>query len=62
MNHPRDGQSQEPTEPRVEKDADEPHVLTTNQLFGSNHELLIDHAGEVYRLRITRNNKLILTK
>lgn len=32
------------------------------ELMGSARELLIEHAGEEYRLRITRNGKLILTK
>ncbi len=31
-------------------------------LFGSAHEVLIEHAGEEYRLRLTRQGKLILTK
>ena len=37
-------------------------VLTTEQLFGKRQEIAIVHDGEAYRLRITRNNKLILTK
>ena len=36
--------------------------LTTDELFGSRQEIAIIHDGEEYRLRITRNNKLILTK
>jgi hemin uptake protein HemP len=31
-------------------------------LFGSGREILILHEGEIYRLRVTRNGKLILTK
>ncbi|MGF1613168.1 MAG: hemin uptake protein HemP [Gammaproteobacteria bacterium] len=31
-------------------------------LFGDAQEILIDHAGQEYRLRITRQGKLILTK
>ena len=31
-------------------------------LFGGQQEILIEHAGHAYRLRITRQNKLILTK
>lgn len=42
--------------------ASELWVLTTEQLFGSRQEIAIVHDGEAYRLRITRNNKLILTK
>jgi hemin uptake protein HemP len=36
--------------------------LTSAELFESRHEIIIIHAGEQYRLRITNNNKLILTK
>lgn len=32
------------------------------ELFGSAREVLIEHAGEEYRLRLTRQGKLILTK
>ncbi len=31
-------------------------------LFRGRQEILIGHHGETYRLRITRNGKLILTK
>jgi hemin uptake protein HemP len=31
-------------------------------LFGARREILIEHAGSLYHLRITQNNKLILTK
>ena len=37
-------------------------VLNAARLFGQQRELLIEHAGMHYRLRITQNNKLILTK
>lgn len=36
--------------------------MTSESLFEGAHELLILHAGEEYRLRITKNGKLILTK
>lgn len=32
------------------------------EIFGEGHEAHIEHAGEVYRLLRTRNNKLILVK
>lgn len=35
---------------------------TSESLFGAAKELIIIHAEENYRLRITRNQKLILTK
>ncbi|WP_432740603.1 hemin uptake protein HemP [Methylobacter sp. G7] len=31
-------------------------------LFGTAREIVIEHAGEEYRLRLTRQGKLILTK
>ena len=36
--------------------------LSSQQLFGHLREIAIEHKGEVYTLRITRNEKLILTK
>jgi len=37
-------------------------VLDSERLFGSQKEIQIRHAGQMYRLRITRNGKLILNK
>jgi hemin uptake protein HemP len=37
-------------------------IIPTEVLFQGNQEILISHNGEHYRLRITRNGKLILTK
>lgn len=37
-------------------------VLSSHELLGNAQELIIEHAGEEYRLRITSNRKLILTK
>jgi hemin uptake protein HemP len=36
--------------------------ITGEQLLGTSRELLIEHRGETYRLNVTRNGKLILTK
>jgi len=36
--------------------------LNSKLLFGTKNEIVIDHQGEEYRLRITSNGKLILTK
>jgi hemin uptake protein HemP len=36
--------------------------LRSEQLFGGEREILIEHSGTFYRLRITQSNKLILTK
>lgn len=40
----------------------EPREIPIGDLLGEAREALIIHAGERYRLRITANNKLILTK
>jgi hemin uptake protein HemP len=37
-------------------------ALSADRLFQGSPEILIDHQGEIYRLRITKNGKLILTK
>lgn len=41
---------------------DEPADYDTRALFADRTEIRIRHAGAVYRLRITRGGKLILTK
>ncbi|MDK9719097.1 MAG: hemin uptake protein HemP [Trichlorobacter sp.] len=40
----------------------EKRTITSEKLFGDLQEIIIQHAGESYHLRITSNNKLILTK
>jgi len=37
-------------------------VVSTQHLMAGDREVVLRHAGEDYRLRITRLNKLILTK
>ena len=37
-------------------------TLKTNDLFNGENEITIEHKSEKYRLRITSNDKLILTK
>ncbi len=37
-------------------------MLNSQHLFSMGPEIRILHAGEEYRLRLTRNNRLILTK
>jgi len=39
-----------------------PVRVESQQLFEGQRELIIQHQGEAYRLRITRHDKLILTK
>jgi hemin uptake protein HemP len=36
--------------------------LDSRELFGETREITIGHGGDVYRLRLTAQNKLILTK
>lgn len=40
----------------------QPRRLESTTLFGARDEVLIAHQGETYRLRRTRQGKLILTK
>lgn len=35
--------------------------IASADLFGEAREVVIEHAGRLYRLRITQNGKLILT-
>ena len=42
--------------------AREPRRVSSEELIGPGREVLIRHAGCDYRLRITRQGKLILTK
>jgi hemin uptake protein HemP len=37
-------------------------LVRSEELFGRGREILIEHAGSFYRLRLTHSNKLILTK
>jgi hemin uptake protein HemP len=57
---PSDG---EPTVAAPARSAAPRHkTVTVGELMGSARELIILHAEEQYRLRITSNGKLILTK
>lgn len=49
-------------EARVSRHIPQPVALESRQLLQGQSEVLIHHGGEVYRLRHTRNDKLILTK
>jgi len=42
--------------------ADGRDCVDSSLLFRGARELIIDHGGNAYHLRITRNDKLILTK
>lgn len=39
-----------------------PRTVASAELFQGRNELLIEHHGEVYRLRLTKTGKLILNK
>lgn len=41
--------------------AEPPRRVSSRELLGSHGELIIEHQGREYRLRITQNGKLILT-
>jgi len=45
-----------------ESKADLPRVINSSDLLQGNREVLIEHAGERYRLLLTRNGKLLLQK
>ena len=56
----------ESTTPRAQHDEpaceDSPKVIAAREIFAGAREICIEHDGEIYRLRITRRNKLILQK
>jgi hemin uptake protein HemP len=41
---------------------EEPRVISSEELFAGGRVVLIQHAGEQYRLLVTRNDRLILQK
>ena len=41
--------------------ADGVRRIASKELLGTRGELLIEHHGRLYRLRVTQNDKLILT-
>ena len=57
--------SPEPLKPAVRSRRPSPEVpvvLRSEDLLDGQREILIVHSDDVYRLRLTRNGKLILTK
>jgi hemin uptake protein HemP len=48
--------------PRRDKPGGSPAVVEARELFAGAREVVIEHEGVRYRLRITRRNKLILQK
>lgn len=56
------GMSTELTKPRVaEPQRATPQKVASESLLGPSRELVIMHNGREYRLRLTQNDKLILT-
>lgn len=55
-----------PNPQRAETDARKPDFrrarINSERLLGGSRELIIEHAGDEYRLRLTSQGKLILTK
>lgn len=49
-------------DPKNAKQPDQARRIHSHELFGSATEILIHHDAADYRLRITSNGKLILTK
>lgn len=50
-----------PAPPAVAKSPAEPRRIDSRELFAGAREILIDHDGRTYRMRITQLGKLILT-
>jgi hemin uptake protein HemP len=50
------------TEPAKDQDRSDLPCISSTQLFGAHRQLLINHQGDTYLLRITQQGKLILTK
>ena len=51
-----------PLEETRRSQAPAPSLVRSEQLFGARREIIIRHGENDYRLRITKANKLILTK
>lgn len=55
--------TQQPTARPAQERVNEPvRVVSSDDLFRGRHEIAVDHYGAIYRLRITRQGKLILNK
>jgi hemin uptake protein HemP len=53
-----------PREPKRRESQEHPasQPIAASTLFQGRHQALIEHEGEIYRLVLTRNNKLLLQK
>jgi len=50
------------TDARAAAPPPRPPIVRTDELFGTRREVIIKHGEKEYRLRVTRSDKLILTK
>ncbi|QDU57645.1 hemin uptake protein HemP [Aeoliella mucimassa] len=55
MSEREDHKTPTPNEP-------EQRIVTSSELMQGGRTLLIEHTGQIYRLTITKNDKLILQK
>jgi hemin uptake protein HemP len=60
-------EDKKPTEPHMQvtaanKQVSGPRRLSVAELLAGDREVILEHSGQDYRLRITANGKLILTK
>lgn len=42
--------------------ANQTKIVSSDEILGGGSEIQIEHKGMIYRLRVTRQDKLILTK
>jgi hemin uptake protein HemP len=61
MNEPQDVPLRDPIHPPAPR-PQQPRTWKSEDLLSGAKEILIEHHGEYYRLRETRNGKLILIK
>lgn len=55
---------EKPPEPNPDRDSqsDSRKLIRSDELLAGSEEVLIEHEGQTYRLRVTRSGKLILHK
>lgn len=59
---PTDSAPDSITEQAAARSGATPRQWSSERLFGDQQEIVITHGEDAYRLRITRNGKLILNK
>ena len=57
-----DERKEPPPKHAPEASEEEPRVIDSRDILGDQVEIMIRHGEETYRLRVTRNGKLILFK